>query len=328
MPKILISILNWNASDSTIACVDSLLSDHTTKNLDILIRIIDNGSNPTEVAILKTLRHPIVELHFNAINNGFTGGQNSNIQYALEHDFDFFWMLNNDTSVPPGTITRILECFSQDERCGAVSPRIVRMGDPATVDFCGAVHDWAVVDNIRPESLAQAPLFLQRHENHIWAVGTALMLRTSTIRDIGPLDNRLFAYYDDDDLGARLIAAGWRTRIALDAHVEHACFEGDMYRRAPYFFYLMTRNALLFALTHTPTEHRRLLRSRFIDRSLFRAEKLLKQGQKEKADACLLGLADGLARRGGPPNLTRKVPLWLRGLQPIGRLWNQSRGRA
>jgi GT2 family glycosyltransferase len=305
-----------------------LLSDCILADLKISIRIIDNGSSPAEVATLKTLKHPVVEVHFNAINTGFTGGQNSNIHHALEQGFDFVWMLNNDTSVPPGTIDRMLKCFSQDERCGAVSPRIVRMGDPGTVDFCGAVHDWAVIDTIRPASLAEAPLFLHEHESHIWAVGTALMLRTSTIRDIGPLDDRLFAYYDDDDLGARLIAAGWRTRIALDAHVEHACFEGDMYRRAPYFFYLMTRNALLFALAHTPSEHRRLLRSRFIDRSLYRAEKLLKQGQKEKADACLLGLADGLTGRGGPPNLMRKVPLWLRGLQPIGRLWNQSRVRA
>lgn len=325
MSKVLVSILNWNGSSSTIRCVHSIQEGLKVGSAhEVHIRLIDNGSRADEVRALQDAALERVDIVYNPVNIGFTGGQNDNIRYALDNGFDFVWMLNNDTLVPPGTIDRVLECFAEDDQCGAVSPLIVRMNDVDQVDFCGAVHDWSLIDTFRSASLADAPAFLERHRDHVWAVGTALMLRTETIRDIGPLDERLFAYYDDDDLGARMIAAGWRTRIALSASVEHACFEGDMYRRAPYFFYLMTRNALLFALTHTPRPYRRFLHLRFIDRSLFMAEKLLKQGQKEKADACLLGLADGLAGRGGAPDLKRPVPLWLRGLQPLGRLWNRN----
>lgn len=325
MSKVLVSILNWNGSNSTIRCVRSILEGLKVRSAhDVHIRLIDNGSRADEVRVLQDAALEHVDIVYNPVNTGFTGGQNDNIRYALDNGFDFVWMLNNDTLVPPGTIDRVLDCFAEDDRCGAVSPVIVRMGNVEKVDFCGAVHDWSLIDTFRSSSLTDAPAFLQRYRDHVWAVGTALMLRTETIRDIGPLDDRLFAYYDDDDLGARLIAAGWRTRMALNAHVEHACFDGDMYRRAPYFFYLMTRNALFFALTHAPSPYRRFLRLRFIDRSLFMADKLLKQGQHEKADACLLGLADGLAGRGGAPDLQRPVPLWLRALQPLGRLWNRN----
>jgi GT2 family glycosyltransferase len=151
------------------------------------------------------------------------------------------------------------------------------------------------------------------------------MLRVAVVKQIGKLDDRLFAYYEDDDFGARLIENGWHTRIVTNAEVEHACFEGDMYQRPPYFFYLMTRNALLFALRHTPTDHRRFLRLKFVDRSLFMANKLLQQKQPEKANACLLGLADALRGIGGAPILDRAVPWWLRCLQPLGRIWNQAR---
>lgn len=325
MSKVLVSILNWNGSHSTIRCVRSIQAGLKVGDAhDVRIRLIDNGSRADEVRVLQDAVLEDIDIVYNSVNTGFTGGQNDNIRYALEHDFDFVWMLNNDTLVPPGTIDRVLDCFVEDDRCGAVSPLIVRMGDAAKVDFCGAVHEWSAIDTFRPASSTEAPAFLQRYRDQVWAVGTALMLRAETIRDIGPLDERLFAYYDDDDLGARLIAAGWRTRIALNARVEHACFEGDMYRRAPYFFYLMTRNAVFFALTHVPKIYRRFLRLRYIDRSLVMADKLQRQGHQAKADACLLGLADGLAGRGGSPDLTRSVPLWLRVLQPLGRLWNRT----
>ena len=324
MSRVLVSILNWNGSENTIRCVRSIQQGLLEESVHkVHIRVIDNGSHPAEVTLLKDAGLEGVELVYNPVNTGFTGGQNDNIRYALDNRFDFVWMLNNDTLVPPGTMDRILSYFAEDARCGAVSPLIVRMGNEEQVDFCGAVHDWAQIDTFRPASFDEAPAFLQRYRDRLWAVGTALMLRCETIREIGPLDERLFAYYDDDDLGARLIAMGWRTRIALDARVEHACFDGDMYRRAPYFFYLMTRNAVFFALTHVPRPYRRFLRLRYIDRSLVMADKLMRQGQNEKADACLLGLSDGLAGRGGPPILDRSVPFWLRALQPVGRLWNR-----
>lgn len=323
MSKVLISILNWNASERTVECVESLLQDHSGQ-ATVTIRVIDNGSSADQTRCLKEkLAGLDVDVHFNPHNTGFTGGQNANIQYALDKGFDFVWMLNNDTRVPPGTVDRLLASMQADARCGAASPVIVRMDEPGVVDFCGVTHDWAQLDTLRPHTIEDAPAFIQQHHNTLWAVGTALMLRLQAVREVGLLDDQLFAYYDDDDYGQRLQKHGWRTRIALDARVEHACFDGDMYRRPPYFFYLNTRNALLFSIKHVPPAYRRLLRLRYVDRSLAMAEKLLAQGQPAKADACLIGLADGLAGRGGAPRLNRKVPFWLRVLQPVGRAWNR-----
>lgn len=324
MKKVLVSILNWNASERTAECVESLLSDDPT-SAQICIRVIDNGSTAPEVALLRRRLDPSrVQTHFNPINTGFTGGQNANLQHALDLGYEFVWMLNNDTRVQPGTVERMLACMASDPSCGAASPVIVRMDDPEVIDFCGVAHDWKNLDTRRPATLEEASAFLEKNGESLWAVGTALMLRASAVREVGLLDDRLFAYYDDDDYGQRLQKAGWRTRIVLDAAVEHACFDGDMYRRPPYFFYLNTRNAVFFALTHVPKPYRRFLRLRYIDKSLAMAEKLLKLGQREKADACLLGLADGLSGRGGAPDLKRRVPLWVRGLQPVGRLWNRN----
>ena len=328
MTSVLVSILNWNASDKTEVCIRSLLPLLQNSSLKIDIRVIDNGSNPQHVTDLHRVAkiYPCVDFLFNPENLGFTGGQNLNIQYALDQNYDYVWLLNNDTVVYPDALDELVSAMESDAICGASSPVILRLGNPNVVDFCGAVHEWSNIDTIRPHSLADAAAFLNLHKDKVWAVGTALLLRCATVRQIGALDGRLFAYYEDDDFGARLIANGWRTRIVLSAQIEHACFEGNMYQRPPYFFYLMTRNAIFFALAHVPHAFRRQLRLRYLTRSLFMAEKLYSLGHVAKAEACMLGLHDSFVNRGGPPILDRPVPIWLRAVRPLVRWWNTRKG--
>lgn len=325
MTRVLISILNWNSSSRTRHCIQSIQNAEASENVEIFIRIIDNASTPDQKKMLELIQFDHGEIVYNAVNTGFTGGQNTNIQYAVDHGYDYVWLLNNDTLVGRNALKNTIALMESDAICGAASPLIVRMGNPSLVDFCGGMIDWDQIDTRRPKGREDMEAFLASHAERITAVGTALMLRVSAVKQIGKLDDRLFAYYEDDDFGARLIENGWRTRMATNAEVEHACFEGDMYQRPPYFFYLMTRNAVFFALRHTPSANRRFLRLKYIDRSLVMAEKLLQQAQPEKADACLLGLADALRGRGGAPVLDRTVPWWLRCLQPVCRVWNRAR---
>lgn len=327
MTRVLVSILNWNSSSRTQQCIQSIQFAKSSKDIEVFIRIIDNASTPEQKKLLESIQLNQGEIVHNSANTGFTGGQNANIQYAVDHGFDYVWLLNNDTLVGQDALIRTIALMEIDASCGAASPLIVRMGDPSLVDFCGGMIDWEQIDTLRPKGREDMDVFLNSNADRITAVGTALMLRVAAVKQIGKLDDRLFAYYEDDDFGARLIENGWRTRIVTTATVEHACFEGDMYQRPPYFFYLMTRNAIFFALRHTPAANRRFLKLKFIDRSLVMAEKLLQQEQPEKADACLLGLADALSGRGGPPVLDRPVPLWVRCLQPASRFWNRA-GRA
>jgi len=325
MKRALVSILNWNSSARTVQCLHSLQNLDLGDDLEIYIRIIDNNSTIEQKKLLGEINCAWCEVVYSETNTGFTGGQNINIQYAVDHGFDFVWLLNNDTLVPQNALIEIVALMESDSLCGAVSPLIVRLGDPSIIDFCGSVFDWDQITSHRPNGKIDPEKFIAENLEKITAVGTALLLRVSAVRDVGNLDDHFFAYYEDDDYGARLIHHGWRTRIATSTYVEHACFEGDMYQRPPYFFYLMVRNAIFFALKHTPAPQRRFLRLRFIDRSLFMAEKLFERAQPEKARACLLGLADGLAGRGGTPVLNRRIPGWVRILQPISRLWNKAR---
>ena len=69
--------------------------------------------------------------------------------------------------------------------------------------------------------LALAPWRSHRPRRVGWAVGCCLVARTSTLRRLGPFDERIFLYGEDMDLGLRARAAGVETWFRPEARVLH-----------------------------------------------------------------------------------------------------------
>ena len=324
--KIYVSILNWNAAGDTMRCINSLFDSTPLENFKIEIGVIDNASSSSDYLSLKSeLINKNIKLIRNENNLGFAGGHNILIKEALANEFDYIWVLNNDTIVLKNTLSELVKTMQREPQCGACSPVIKRLGNSNIVDYCGSTHNWQALSVLHPANLSEAPSYCDKNSKDLWLVGTAIFCRATALQEIGFLNEKLFAYYEDNDIGVRLNNAGWTNRLVFESEIEHACFDGVITDRKPYYFYLMARNSFLFFLNHTPTRHRKLLRLRLTDNSLVVAENLYRMGHSDKANACLLGIADGLAGVGGPPALNRRVPLWLQCLRPFGRWWNRKR---
>ena len=322
--KVLVSVLNWNAFSDTIRCVKSLLDMEGIHKDDIHISIIDNASeNEDFLSLTNDLDKYNVFIHRNNSNLGFAGGHNLSIQHAIQNKYKYVWLLNNDSVVYKDTLFELIKTMEKYPQCGSCSPVIKRLGNPFIVDFCGAVHNWKSLGAFNPNGVENAHQFCEEHSSDLWLVGTALLLRVDALMQIGLLNEKLFAYFEDNDIGIRLTQGGWVNKMVFNSVVEHACFEGVITDRKPYYFYLMARNSFLFFLVYTPEPYRKFLRARLIDHSLVTAEKLYRLGHTDKAHACLLGIVDGLAGKGGPPMLNRKVPLWIQCLRPLDRWWNR-----
>lgn len=316
--SVLVSILNWNSAELTLKCVESVFSLVLPAHVSVQLMVVDNGSSAADHQLLRAgLQGTAVALVRNEVNLGFTGGHNLAIAQALNRKIDFIWLLNSDARANKETLAQLLAQMNAAPRCGASSPLIVRLGRPDIIDFAGAVHEWALLDSIRPLELTKARALSAARPGDIWIVGTAILFRCAALREVGLLDERYFAYYEDDDICARLAAAGWDCALVFDAVVEHACFEGVIYDRPPYFFYLMARNAFRFWGTHTPRAQRRLLSLRLLETWTFMANRLHLRDLPAKRDACLLGIVDGLRGRHGAPDLKRPVPGLMRGFRRL-----------
>jgi GT2 family glycosyltransferase len=309
--RVLISILNWNGASKTLKCLASVDRELALTPAEVTVLVIDNGSRPDDAAALKAgMTSHNATLQCVPHNLGFTGGHNIAINLAIEEGYDFIWLLNNDATVAPGTLASLVSTIQKESRCGAVSP-LLRDADDGTIARCVSTHDWHKRITKRILSVDEARRLQADDPAAVWVDGTAVLFRVKALAEVGPLDDRLFAYYDDNDIGVRLANKNWHSQCDFDATVFHE--NKKRIEDFPlYLSYLLQRNEMLFWHKNTPPSYRRVLTLKMIDRGLFDANKLRKNGFAGHADAALLGLYDFMKKKFGPPDYQRKVPLVMR----------------
>jgi GT2 family glycosyltransferase len=321
-PRVLISILNWNKASDTLECLRSL-RHQIRDGFHVDILVIDNGSTQADYAMLRdAVDTGWVTVKRVEKNLGFTGGHNLSLQMAIDQDYDFVWLLNNDATVAPDTLAKLVNTICADERCGAVSPVLYPEAGTAQEHGWGITHDWRSRSHDWVPSAAASKQLHETDPDTVCLTGTAILLRVQALREIGLLDERLFAYYDDNDIGTRLVRGGWRNKVVFDAGAVHAL--RTLAEQPPYFFYLMFRNELIFWHTHMPAEHRKLLWPKLINQSLYHINRLRLRGYPRQAESALLGVWDFVCGKTGEPKLGRRPPLLMRiGCKLLGRLHNR-----
>lgn len=324
-PAVLISVLNWNTAEATARCVSSLLTLENESGAEVSIVVLDNGSSTEDWQRLHSaLAGKNVQLRRNEENAGFAGGHNIVLNIALEREYDFAWLVNSDAEVLPSTLDLLLSAITADPTVGAVSPVIRSLADSSVIAFCGARHDWANLASVAATSVSEALAMESEHPTDMWLMGAAILLRVSALRQVGLLEERYFAYYEDNDLSARLSAKGWLSKMVPAADVLHSHPTSRIEEKPPYYFYLMARNAFYFWHTHTPKQYRAQIRLKLLDRAILVANRLLNHGQTAKADACLLGVYDSQVGRSGKWNLARSVPFVMK-IARLLRIRNHTR---
>jgi GT2 family glycosyltransferase len=297
--KVLISILNWNNAADTLACVSSLAPEISGSVVQAEVRVIDNGSRQDEYAkLLAGAEKEGVTITRLEHNLGFTGGHNTSIKLAIEHGFDYIWLLNNDATVAPGCLLHLVNAMEQDEGMGAASPVIAPEGGGKPFAAWGGVHEWKTRSTVWFESEEESRKAHVERPDDVFVAGTAILMRTAALCEVGGLDDRLFAYYDDSDMGVRLAKAGWRSKVVFDATIEH---------------------------THMPAEHRRALGFKLVNQAIYNAIRLPMRGMHSQAKASLLGIWDFMLHRYGKPDLDRKVPALMSLACSISKLMHKSR---
>lgn len=308
--RVLISILNWNKAAMTLVCLAALdQTEWGDVQADILV--IDNGSGAEEYARLSgaTLGPRTRILHLDK-NLGFTGGHNVSLKKAVDEHYDFIWLLNNDALVVPSTMLKLVEALTADPRCGAVSPVVYAEEGVEHGNAWGVIHDWGNRDNMWITNEADSRRLHETQPDDICLAGTAVMFRVQAIGEVGVLDDRLFAYFDDNDIGTRLAHGGWLSKVVFDAAVLHGARTNA--EQPLYYFYLMFRNEMLFWHTHTPPAYRRLLLLKLVDGGMFNVNRLRAKGMHRQADMALLGMSDFLHKKFGAPDLNRRATLPVR----------------
>lgn len=97
MFDIAVILINYNSTEHTINCVNSII-EKTSQNISYQIIITDNCSEKDEYLKLKSycdsLQNGTIKLYRNTINAGFGGGNMYGLQFA---NANYYAFVNNDT---------------------------------------------------------------------------------------------------------------------------------------------------------------------------------------------------------------------------------------
>ncbi len=203
--------------------------------------IIDNGSRAPVSARLVRRANRIIDR--SETNLGFAAGANRGLGHVTA---DYVALINNDVVLAPDWSASVAAALGSDDRCGAAQSVILRPDgrvDGAGVDISDGTYrqtgyglqlselaggEAASTSGAAvPSAAGPAGNSLRDPHRYPWGVSaTAAIYRTAALHQVSEggeiFDSRFFAYYEDVELCARLVAAGWRMALLPMPKATHA----------------------------------------------------------------------------------------------------------
>lgn len=251
-PLVSIVILNWNGLASTRVCLESL-KDLKYPNLEVIL--VDNGSSDgSKTKLPKLLDKLGLPSQFINLpqNTGFTGGHIAGLGVAKGQ---FLFLLNNDSVVDPQIIDKALVIFKSDKHIAAVGGRAFFWNDANPIfNDKNQYYSYQTINPITAEVTTLEDGLKQSEPNNV--SGSAVFIKRAVVDEVGYLDNRFFAYYEESDLFARMKRAGYRVVYSPDVKIWHRI--GESTKDKPgFYYYLIFRNQFLYAFKNFDKQYLR-----------------------------------------------------------------------
>jgi GT2 family glycosyltransferase len=199
--NIAVIVLNWNGEEDSLNCIKALKKQTTLHD----IIAVDNASSDNFVSVVRQ-KYPEIAVLENTDNLGFAGGVNTGIRHAINNDYEFVALINNDATPDPTWLENLLKS-ANDTKIGIVTGKLLKTA--GTIDSTGDLYtSWGLA---YPRGRNEADTGKYDLEEEVFgATGGASLYRIEMLKEIGLFDEDFFAYYEDVDLSFRAQLAGWK----------------------------------------------------------------------------------------------------------------------
>ncbi|MBC8122394.1 MAG: glycosyltransferase family 2 protein [Gemmatimonadaceae bacterium] len=251
-PLVYVLILNWNSYGYAVRCIESLqVLDYPNYR----IVIIDNASVDSSEQILRA-HFPELPFIQTGANLGYAGGNNRGIAYALTQGAEYIWLLNVDTYVDRRALSTLVEAMEANVRVGLAGSKIYYMEPPERICYAGGcVNFWLGITFHRGDSETDTGQYDQPAQVD-FVTGSSLMVRSSVIKQVGPLIESYFLYFEDVEWSLRIHKAGFELLFVPDSVVWHKEGGTSGGRTNPDVIYYGIRNNLYLIERHFPVPQR------------------------------------------------------------------------
>ena len=171
-------------------------------------------------------------------NLGFAGGNNVGIQWALDNNFDYIYLHNNDGFTSINTFESLAKVMEEDKTIAVAQSLLLLHPDTEYLNNAGnSFHylGFGYCDKYRERvDEVKLPPVMEIS----YASGAACIVRSDLIRKYGMLDHDFFLYHEDLEWCFRFRVVGYKTVLVRDSVFYHKY----QFSRSIEKFYYMERN--------------------------------------------------------------------------------------
>ena len=212
-PLVSIIILNYNADQLLLDCVESIMKTNYD-NFEIIV--VDNASVDGSHIKCKE-KFEKIRLIENEKNLGYCGGNNVGIKNAKG---DFIVILNPDTTVEPNWLSELLSVYNKYGEA-LYQPKHLSLNDKSVFMSAGNMMNVFGFGYAREKGKKDINQY-NTVEQIGYASGTCLFAPSSVFKKVGLLDPFIFLYHDDLDLGWRAAQLGIKSYYVPSSVIYHA----------------------------------------------------------------------------------------------------------
>ena len=238
MVDLSVVILSWNVRDLLRECLKSVSSDQWSavsdgrlitdhRPLTIEIIVVDNASDDGSVEMTRA-EFPDARLIANAVNRGYTGGNNDGIAAATGR---YVLILNPDTQVLGDALAGMIAHADAHPDVGVIGPQLVNPDGSVQSSrrrfptLMTALFESTWLQSIAPRRVLRRYYVLDRADDETqevdWVTGACFLVRREVIQQVGGLDEGFFMYSEELDWCRRIRQAGWKVVYLPTVQVVH-----------------------------------------------------------------------------------------------------------
>lgn len=241
-------ILNWAEGKQEVVYDENsqlkyLSQPFEQKPLDYVFYKKEEALNGGDIEKESSLNNTIIFIQ-SGENGGFAAGNNIGIKYALKKDdFEYIWLLNNDTVIEKDTLSKFVKSFEerkQKEKLGILGSiqyyyhkqDQIQAAAGGFNKWKGAFWNYQTLD------------FTQKDIAYIY--GAAMFINKEVFKYIGLLNETYFMYYEEIDMAERLKIMKYTQDVDKNIKVYHKHGGTTTMQDSDFRTYYLLKNKIKF----------------------------------------------------------------------------------
>lgn len=200
--KILVIIVTFNAMQWIKKCIQSV----KISSIPLDLFIVDNNSSDTTSSYIKE-KYPFVKFIQNRINLGFGAANNIGLQYAIDNNYDYVYLLNQDAWIKPDTISILINAHKIHPEYGILSPKQTQANENVLDKNFSLIF---------PEQNQQSSIFPVDH-----VMAAHWLISRKCLMEVGGFSPTFHHYGEDDNYCDRARIKGFNIGIVPKAVAIH-----------------------------------------------------------------------------------------------------------